>query len=125
MPKTPSYRELVVWQRADDLFVRIHVLARDHFPSDERYVLSNQLRRAALSVPANIVESDGRSHDPERVQLLRIAWASLQETGYYLHVARRLGYVTEDVYNEIETEIRGVAAPLAGLIRRFRGRQSA
>jgi four helix bundle protein len=53
------------------------------------------MRRTWLSVPANIVEGDARTHPNERVQFLRIAWASLQEAAYYLHVARRLGYITQ------------------------------
>jgi four helix bundle protein len=120
MAKQPSYRDLVAWQRADDLFLHLHVLARDHFPDDERYCLTGQMRRAALSVPANIVEGDARTHPNERVQFLRIAWASLQEAGYYLHVARRLGYITQVAHDELEREIREAAAPLAGLIRRYR-----
>lgn len=120
MASHPSYRELVAWQRADDLFLRVHLLVRDQFPGDERYVLSAQLRRAALSVPANIVEGDARSHPAERVQFLRVAWASLAEAGYYLHVARRLGYIDDPVYTELERQVRLTAAPLAGLLRRYR-----
>ena len=116
----PSHKQLVAWQRADDLFVRLHAVARDYFPREERYCLTSQLRRAALSVPANIVEADARFHEAEKAQLLRTAWASLQESGYYLHVARRLGYITDASYGELEGEVKAVAAPLAGLIRRFR-----
>jgi four helix bundle protein len=54
------------------------------------------------------------------VQFLRIAWASLQETGYYLHVAKRLGYVSQSLHDELEQEVKGAAAPLAGLMRRYR-----
>ena len=117
MPSQPTYRELVAWQRADDLFVRIHHIARDCFPPEERYCLTSQLRRAALSVPANIAEGDARFHKAEKVQLLRTAWASLNETGYYLHVARRLGYISAELYDDLERDIRAAAAPLSGLIR--------
>jgi four helix bundle protein len=120
MATQAPYKDLVAWQRADDLFLTVHELARDHFPAEERYCLTGQLRRAALSVPANIVEADARHHAGEKVQLLRTAWASLQEAGYYLHVARRLGYITADAHHELDTQIRLVAAPLAGLIKRFR-----
>jgi four helix bundle protein len=116
----PSHTQLVAWQRADDLFVHLHSVVRDHFPEEERYCLTSQLRRAALSVPANIVEADARFHDAEKAQLLRTAWASLQESGYYLHVARRLGYISDAKHRELEGEVKAVAAPLAGLIRRFR-----
>jgi four helix bundle protein len=117
MASTPPYRSLVAWQRADDLFVRLHHLAKSTFPADEQYVLASQLRRAALSVPANIVEGSARYHGRERVQFLRISWASLLEVGYYVHIAHRLGYVPEATRLELEAEIRQVAAPLMGLIR--------
>ena len=117
MPSQPSHRDLVVWQRADDLFIRLHLLARKKFPSEERYCLTAQLRRAALSVPANIVEGTARAHAAETLQFLRIAWSSLQEAGYYVHVANRLGYVDAQVKDELEEEFRAVAAPLRGLIQ--------
>ena len=117
MATRPTYRELVAWQRADNLFIRIHHVVRDHFPPEERYCLTSQLRRAALSVPANIVEGDAKFHKAEKVQLLRTAWASLNEAGYFLHVARRLGYISSELYDDLERDIRTVAAPLSGLIR--------
>ena len=117
MTSQPMYRGLVAWQRADDLFIRLNLLTRECFPSEERYCLTTQLRRAALSVPANIVEGTARSHHRETLQFLRVAWGSLQEAGYYVHVARRLGYIDGTRYQEIEREIRDVAAPLSGLIR--------
>jgi four helix bundle protein len=120
MATQPTYQELVAWQRADDLFIRIHQVVREDFPLEERYCLSSQLRRAALSVPANIVEGDSRFHRAEKVQFLRTAWASLNEAGYYLHVARRLGYISPEKYGDLEREIRRAAAPLSGLIRSLR-----
>lgn len=111
MGTTPLYRSLVAWQRADDLFLRLHVLARESFPRDERYCLAGQMRRAALAVPANIVEGTARSHRAETLQFLRIAWSSLVEAGYYVHVARRLGYIDDVVHDSLLTDIRRVAAP--------------
>ena len=55
-----DYKKLVVWQRADDLFIGVHRLTRQRFPVEERYELGQQLRRAAFSVPANIVEGNAR-----------------------------------------------------------------
>ena len=118
MPTQLRYRSLVAWQRADDLFLRLHNLVKESFPDDERYVLATQLRRAALSVPANIVEGTARSHHRETLQFLRISWSSLTEVGYYIHVARRLQYISETTSERLERDIRQVAAPLLGLIRR-------
>src|SRR5262245_12647208 len=118
MPTQLRYRSLVAWQRADDLFLRLHRLVKESFPGDEHYVLSAQLRRAALSVPANIVEGTARSHHRETLQFLRISWSSLVEVGYYIHVAHRLRYISEATRDRLEGEVRQVAAPLLGLIRR-------
>jgi four helix bundle protein len=114
------HESLVAWQRADDLFFRIHQLSKA-FPVQERYELGSQSRRAAFSVAANIVEGFARYPPKERAQFLRIALASLTELGYCIHVARRLEYITEDVKTEIDLEMRRVAAPLRGLLR---GRES-
>ena len=111
------HHTLVAWQRADDLFILLHRLARDSFPADERYELSSQLRRAAYSVAANIVEGVAREHDRERLQFLNISWGSLAEVGYCLHVARRLGYITDAAYTKLEVDVRRVGAPLSGLIK--------
>jgi four helix bundle protein len=102
---------------ADDLFIPVHKLARESFPSDERYELSSQLRRAAYSVAANIVEGVAREHTRERLQFLNISWGSLAEVGYCLYVARRLDYITEDTFSKLELDVRRVGAPLRGLIK--------
>ena len=122
MSFTAHYRELVAWQRADALFIRLHLLALKDFPAHERFVLGSQMRRAALSVPANIVEGTARIHSREQLQFLRVAWSSLLEAGYYVHVAECLGYISPALRREIESDIRRVAAPLLGLIRRRQSR---
>jgi four helix bundle protein len=115
--KRPKYETLVAWQRADDLFVRLHRITKQRFPADERYELTSQIRRAALSVPANIVEGIARYHRKERLQFLRTASASLDETRYYVHVAKRLGYLNDDLYVQLVLDIRKAGAPLMGMIR--------
>jgi four helix bundle protein len=111
---------LVVWQRADDLCVRIYRLTHEHFPRDERFGLSAQVRRAAYSVAANIVEGYADASNKWRIRYLRIALASLAEVGYALHLARRLEYLTESDYSAIEKQVRGTAAPLHGLVNSLR-----
>lgn len=114
---TLRHHSLVAWQRADDLFIKLHVLSIKQFPPFERFELASQLRRAAYSVPANIVEGFARRHQRERLHFLNIAESSLAEVGYCLHVAMRLGYITEQAMIEFEAELNGVGAPLMGLIR--------
>ena len=104
---------LVAWQRADDLFIRLHQLSLKAFPAYERFELGAQLRRAAFSVAANIVEGFAHSPGRARVNFLNVAHASLAEVGYCIHVAKRLGYITEAVANELEIQVKEVGAPLA------------
>ena len=111
-----GHEKLVAWQRADDLFVAVHQLAAT-FPVEERYGLASQMRRAAYSVPANIVEGMARRSLRDRLRFLNIAEASLAEVAYCLHVSKRLGYLSPDVYVEFERDVQQVGAPLVGLIR--------
>jgi four helix bundle protein len=110
------HHRLVAWQRADDLFIKIHATSL-RFPTHERYELGSQLRRAAYSVVANIVEGFGRRTRRDRLHFLHIASASLAEAGYCIHAASRLGYLSDDARKELESEMRKTAAPLSGLIR--------
>src|SRR4051812_48272032 len=87
------HHSLVAWQRADDLFIRLHKLTIQSFPSFERFELGSQLRKAAYSVPANIAEGYARRHKRDRLRFLNIAEASLAEVSYCVHVAVRLEYV--------------------------------
>jgi four helix bundle protein len=114
------HHSLVAWQRADDLFIRLHKLTLHSFPAIERFELSSQLRRAAFSVPANIVEGFARRHRRERLRFLNVAEASLAEASYCVHAAWRLGYISEQLRKELELELNRVGAPLAGLIRSVR-----
>ena len=111
------HHSLVAWQRADDLFITLHQLALQAFPAHEKFELGSQLRRAAYSVPANIVEGFARRYRRARLHFLNIAEGSLAEVGYCLHAARRLGYITDAKYEVLEIEIKKVSAPLTDLIR--------
>lgn len=85
-----SHRGLLVWQRAMDLDIASHRVAR-RLPSYERYELASQLRRASVSVPSNIAEGYGRIHRGDYVHHLSIARGSLAEVDTLLDVCERLG----------------------------------
>jgi len=110
------HHSLIAWQRADDLFIDLHLLSRS-FPPIERFELASQFRRAAFSVPANIAEGYGRHTTSDKLKFLQIACGSLAEVGYCLHAARRLGYIEESVYGEFELRVRKTSAPLRGLMK--------
>ncbi len=112
-----AHHSLMAWQRADDLFIKLHQLSLKAFPPFEKYELGGQLRRAAFSVAVNIVEGFARPAGRARVNFLTISQSSLAEVGYCIHVARRLGYLSDNMAGELETEIKQVGAPPAGLTR--------
>jgi four helix bundle protein len=111
-----GHEKLVAWQRADDLFVAVHRFAAK-LPNEERFSLSVQMRRAAYSVPANIVEGMARRSIRDRLRFLNVAEASLAELAYCLHVCKRLGYLTAEEHATFEAAALQVGAPLSGLIR--------
>ena len=112
-----AHHTLIAWQRADDLFIKLHQLSLKQLPAFEKFELGGQLRRAAFSVAVNIVEGFARPAGRARVNFLNISQSSLAEVGYCIHVAQRLGYVSDTVACELESAIRQVGAPLAGLGR--------
>lgn len=93
MGKIRSHRDLVVWQKAMDLTVHVYSLTK-RFPKTETYRLTDQVTRAAASVPANIAEGHARSTSKEYAHFLSIAKGSLMETETFLMLAMRLKYVS-------------------------------
>jgi four helix bundle protein len=87
-----SYRDLEVWQKAMAMVVECYKITKQ-FPKDEIYGLTFQLRRAAVSIPANIAEGRERQHTREFVQHLSIAYGSLAELETHLQIAQRLNYI--------------------------------
>lgn len=84
------FKDLLVWQKAHELVLHIYKMTRD-FPSAEQYGLTAQLRRAAVSVPANIAEGFAKRGASDKARFLNIARGSLEEVHYYLILARDLG----------------------------------
>ena len=96
MTKLESFRDLEVWQKAHGFVLDIYRLTKT-FPNDERYGLISQMRRAAVSVPANIAEGFKRRGWGDKARFYNIAEASLEEVKYYLILAKDLGYAADTV----------------------------
>ncbi len=90
-----SYRDLRVWQAGMGLVEQVYVLTQS-FPRDEVYGLTNQLRRAAISIPSNIAEGHTREHSNEYLYHLSVAQASLAELETQIEIAARLQYATRE-----------------------------
>lgn len=112
----------MVWQRAIDLVDTAYRVCQ-RFPPDERFGLTSQLRRAAVSVPSNIAEGHGRAHLAEYLNYLSIANGSLMEFETQITIAGRLAYVTAEEMQRILELSGDVGRLLAGLIRALKARR--
>ncbi|MEQ8225359.1 MAG: four helix bundle protein [Candidatus Eremiobacterota bacterium] len=90
-PAARSFQDLIVWQKAHKLVLSIYHYS-DNFPRKEIYVLTSQLRRAAISIPANIAEGFKKKSNADKKRFMNISQGSLEESRYYLILARDLGY---------------------------------
>jgi len=111
-----SYRDLLVWQKAIELVVRIYRFSAQ-FPSDEIYGLTAQLRRASVSVPSNIAEGYGRGSRREYIHFLLIAQGSIKELETQVILAEKLDYSTAVATAEVLERSEEVGKMLGGLIR--------
>ena len=99
--KEKGYKKLLAWQKADELAYQVY-LETKKFPKEEMYGMTSQLRRAALSIPTNIVEGTGRQGRNELKQFVNIALGSLAETEYLLEFCSRLTYIDGTTYERLE-----------------------
>jgi len=90
-----NYRELIVWQRAMEIVEMVYTLTKE-FPNDERFGLTSQVRRAAVSIPSNIAEGQARDSTAEFLRFLSIAQGSRAEVETQLLIASQLGYATRE-----------------------------
>jgi four helix bundle protein len=111
-----NYEDLNVWKISHKLVLDIYK-ATVHFPKDELYGLTSQIRRAAYSIPCNIAEGYGRGSDAQICQFLIIAKGSASELEYELLLAKDLGYLEEEQYIRLDTQVKNICKMLTGLIR--------
>jgi four helix bundle protein len=116
-----DFRRLKVWQLSRELAVATDDLTR-RFPRNDRGVIAGQLRRAVLSVPANIAEGCGKSSRKETVRFLQIALGSAKETENHILIASDLRYLHPKAREELLARIYSIQRMLAGLIRNLPNR---
>lgn len=111
MEPIKSFRDLKVWQKAHQFALDVYLVTKD-FPSEERFGLTAQLRRAALSVPANIVEGFKRRGIKDSLNFYTISEASLAEARYYILFSKDLKYISAKIYDKLEAQADEVAKML-------------
>jgi four helix bundle protein len=114
-----DYRKLKAFSLAKALVVQIYQVTRT-FPREELFGLTSQMRRAAISVPANIAEGAGRNTLRDYINFLNIAMGSLSELSYYLELSQELGYMNETDHLQIGAQCDEASRTLQGLIQALR-----
>ncbi|HEX8161126.1 MAG TPA: four helix bundle protein [Pyrinomonadaceae bacterium] len=111
-----DHRDLIAWQKAMNLVTSVYKASRV-FPKEEAYGLTSQLRRAAVSVPANIAEGQGRRSKPEFRQFLGHARGSLLELDTHSEIALRLEYINRQQHAQLQEQLSEVGRIINGLLR--------
>ena len=114
--------KLIVWQKSHELVLKIYEVTKD-FPKDEQFGLTSQVRRAAVSIPSNIVEGKARSSNKDYKRFLLIARSSLEEVKYQMLLSKDLKYIDEKVYEDVYENMDEVGKLLGGLINKLSGRE--
>lgn len=116
--KTSDYKELQVWQKAMDLVVEIYKISK-LLPKEETYGISDQIRRAAVSIPSNIAEGQSRNSAKEFIQFLSIARGSLAELETQLLICTKVNILSEDNIAEAQNITTEVGKMIKGLMNKL------
>lgn len=117
---TSDYKELKVWQKSIDLTVSIYEFVKT-LPREETYALSDQMRRAVVSIPSNIAEGHGRISDKDCIKFLSIARGSLLEVETQIIICNRLNYISNEKTTNLIDSITEISKMINGLIKYRRG----
>ena len=111
-----GFRNLKVWIKSHQLTLDIYK-STQQFPKEELFGLVSQLRRASTSIPTNIAEGSGRKSEKEFIQFLSIALGSANEVDYLIELSKDLGFISQEVWTQLDQEINEIQTMLFVLIR--------
>jgi four helix bundle protein len=113
-----NFKQLKVWEKAHNLTLAIYK-ATSSFPKDERYSLTDQMRRSSSSIPTNIAEGSGRGSDADFARFVQMSMGSARELQYQLILSRDLNYLAAAQYLELESLLSEVQRMLTSLIKKL------
>ena len=116
-----DYRDLIVWQKAMDLVEAVYRTTAA-FPKEEMYGLTSQLRRAAVSIPSNIAEGNGRNTTRDYLNFLGMAYGSVKEVETQVLIAERLRYIDSNQTGRLVTMTAEIARLISGLVNSLKRR---
>lgn len=115
-----SHREQFIWKRSVKLAISCYKLT-NYFPQSELYGLTNQIRRAAVSVPSNIAEGYGRNGKPEYIRFLHISLGSLRELDTQLYIAKEVGLANPELFTAVVEEVEELQRILVSALQKIEG----
>ena len=118
---TQNFKEVIAWQKAHAYVLNVYSVTK-HFPEHERFGLSSQFQRAAVSIAANIAEGYRRDGMNDKLRFLNIAQGSLEECRYFTLLAKDLSYITIDAYNNLNMSLEEASKVLNAYYRGIRDR---
>jgi len=118
-----NYKKYEVWVEAHELLIYIYRQIVPNLPSEEKYGLASQMKRAAYSIPFNIVEGCGRNSDRDFAHFLDMSLGSAHEIEYCIILIRDLGLIDEEQYKLIDRKVNAIKAMLINLIKSIRNPQ--
>ncbi|WP_313252524.1 four helix bundle protein [Empedobacter sp.] len=111
-----THKDLDVWKLSIEFVTEIYNLTK-YFPKEEQFGLTNQIRRASVSIPSNIAEGAGRRSDKEFLQFLYISMGSIKEIDTQLLISLNLNYLTKSEYEILLTKLDQISKMISGLIK--------
>lgn len=111
-----TFKDLNVYKQSLDLVTKIYSVT-SNYPSTEIYGLTNQIRRAAVSIPSNIAEGSSRAHPRETIQFLYVSLASANEIDTQLEISQRLNFISSQLHTELELMIQQICKMIQGMIK--------
>ncbi len=115
------HEKLDVWKKSVDFVVDIYK-ATERFPSDEKFGLTSQIRRASVSIPANIAEGAGRKSNKEFINFLSIAQGSASEVSTEILIAYRLEYIDLATFTNLNNNLDNIGRMITGLANHLKGK---
>lgn len=109
-----AHRNLDLWQKAVDFVIDVYEVTKA-FPSDERFGLTSQIRRASCSIPANVAEGAGRKSDKEFVHFLSNSQGSASEVDTHLFISLKFGYLQVDDHSRLDQKLDDIGRMITGL----------
>ena len=116
LEKHMHWKDLDVWKKSHELVLKVYEISK-RFPKNETYAITDQIRRAATSIPANIVEGQSRNTTKEYLQFLYNARGSLEEVRYFLLLSKDLGYLDDTIFQSLEGDCETLSKKLNNLIK--------